>query len=399
MAELKKMTTGMASGGILPDLAGDARRDYVQLLLGNTYSLDNQAAINNANNLAFRDTEFTDDWAKKGAGSSRVKLFVDLAKQYMDIFTARQNEQTKAAAARRDILLEKINGLKEEKRVRLFARLDADIQTVWGKSNEIEKTLANRFWTDATSKKLQDEKNKLDAWLLEAQKARDKFVDGSLSTEQEQWAYECRVFKGIFNKDIVINDYSMNPAHSANMAELADMQEYWKKNFAISDPINKWFGKCEDAMKKYHDKIKSTVTDFLKTHNVEKLLTEVTTSLKNLPSVRKSTSNDDYGPKDSVFDIMIRNNENLIMALIGKHDGSATDNLLKTVKESLDENANSIGNKLDTVKAELKGFVRKLSDKFTKIRTWANTKVGAHTHTVPPAGKSHQDMIFIMGLS
>ena len=42
---------------------------------------------------------------------------------------------------------------------------------------------------------------------------------------------------------------------------------------------------------------------------------------------RKSTSNDDYKPEDSQFDIMIRNNENLITALIGKSDGDSDTNL------------------------------------------------------------------------
>ena len=137
-------------------------------------------------------------------------------------------------------------------------------------------------------------------------------------------------------------------------------------------------------MKNFHDIVVDTVAKFQKDNAIQELIK----SLEDVPRFRKSTSNDDYAPKDSVFDIMIRNNENLITALIGKEDGDANNNLLKTVQDSLKENADSIGGKLDAVKSELQGFQRKLTNKFNAIRTWANGKVGTHTHSVLPAGES-----------
>ena len=137
-------------------------------------------------------------------------------------------------------------------------------------------------------------------------------------------------------------------------------------------------------MKDYHDIIVSTVSKFLKDKPIQTLVDD----LEALPTFRKSTSKDDFAPNDSVYDIMIRNNENLITALIGKEDGDANNNLLKTVQDSLKENADSIGGKLDAVKSELQGFQRKLTNKFNAIRTWANGKVGTHTHSVLPAGES-----------
>ena len=52
MDELNDITTGLAKNGILPSLAGDVRRDYVQMLLAKTYHTNAQAAANNANNAA-----------------------------------------------------------------------------------------------------------------------------------------------------------------------------------------------------------------------------------------------------------------------------------------------------------------------------------------------------------
>ena len=50
---------------------------------------------------------------------------------------------------------------------------------------------------------------------------------------------------------------------------------------------------------------------------------------------------------DNTNNIAIDNNENLITALVGQDHGDGNNNLLKTVKDSLLQNANSIKNKLD----------------------------------------------------
>ena len=165
------------------------------------------------------------------------------------------------------------------------------------------------------------------------------------------------------------------------------MRAYWENTMLFNEDISSWHGKCDNAMKDYHQKFVSVITKFLNENPIKKLVDSLQATS------RKSTSKDDYKADDSVFDIMIRNNENLITALIGKVDGDADNNLLKTVQQSLKENADSIGGKLDAVKTELQGFQRKLTNKFSAIRSWANGKVGTHTHTVTPGGESHQDMI------
>ena len=71
---------------------------------------------------------------------------------------------------------------------------------------------------------------------------------------------------------------------------------------------------------------------------------------KSVSLGRKSTSNDDYKPEDNMFDIMIRNNENLITALIGKADGDENTNLLKTVDEGITNNGETIGDHIEGIK-------------------------------------------------
>ena len=385
LKDLKSVTGGLEAGGILPELAGDARRDYVQLLLGNTYSLDGQAAINNANNLAFRDTELADDWERHNNGVGKTKLIYDLAKQYIDLFTAFHDKKTVTAAARRDILLEKMNNLKLEKRDRVFARLDADIKTVQQSKDEIQNTIDDKLVSDTVRDTLKRNKKKLEDWLKKAQDTKTDIL--GVSDADKKWKYQCRVYRAIFNKEIRVDDPMLLPTtYAQDQSQLAAMRKYWEETAAFNADINLWHGKCDNAMKGFNVFVVDTVAKFQKDNAIQELIK----SLEDVPRFRKSTSNDDYAPKDSVFDIMIRNNENLITALIGKEDGDANNNLLKTVQDSLKENADSIGGKLDAVKSELQGFQRKLTNKFSAIRTWANGKVGIHTHSVPPAGESHQ---------
>ena len=392
LKDLKTVTGGLEAGGILPEMAADARRDYVQLLLGNTYSLDGQAAINQANNLAFRDTEFADDWEKHNNAKGMGKFIFDLGKQYIDLFAAFQDQKTVTAAARRDILLEKMNKLKKEKRDRVLKTLDADIKTVEQRKSEIFNTITEKRFSDPVRDTLIKDKLKLEDWLEDAQDLKDKFDAGSfIPAAETKWVYLCRMYRAIFSRAIKVDDArnglpvgTLLTTYQDDQSQLEIMREYWEKTTDFNEDINSWYGKCDNAMKAFHDIFVSTVNKFLKDQPIQELFK----SLTGVPKFRKSTSNDDFAPDDSVFDIMIRNNENLITALIGKEDGDANNNLLKTVQDSLKENADSIGGKLDAVKSELQGFQRKLTNKFNAIRTWANGKVGTHTHSVLPAGES-----------
>ena len=102
---------------------------------------------------------------------------------------------------------------------------------------------------------------------------------------------------------------------------------------------------------------------------------------------RQSTSNDQYSSEDSMFDIMIRNNENLITALIGKTQGDGTTNLLKTVNDGIVKSGETIAQKIEGVKMGIDSFKQKLSLKFAAIKTWSAVIAG-HQHGVIPAGKA-----------
>ena len=103
---------------------------------------------------------------------------------------------------------------------------------------------------------------------------------------------------------------------------------------------------------------------------------------------RKSTSNDQYSPEDSVFDIMIRNNENLITALIGKAQGDGSTNLLKTVNDGVTKNGETIGTHIGGVKTAIDSFKQKLTMKFAAIKSWS-ASISAHQHSVVPVGNEH----------
>ena len=99
---------------------------------------------------------------------------------------------------------------------------------------------------------------------------------------------------------------------------------------------------------------------------------------------RKSTSKDDYKPVDSMFDIMIRNNENLITALIGKPDGDENTNLLKTVDEGITNNGETIGEHIGGIKQGIDVFKQKLTAKFAALKLWSDV-MATHVHGVVPA--------------
>ena len=99
---------------------------------------------------------------------------------------------------------------------------------------------------------------------------------------------------------------------------------------------------------------------------------------------RKSTSNDDYKPEDSQFDIMIRNNENLITALIGKSDGDKDTNLSKALQDGIVSNGETIGQHIGGIQQGILLFKAKLKAKFAEIQAYS-VSLSAHTHLVVPA--------------
>ena len=81
---------------------------------------------------------------------------------------------------------------------------------------------------------------------------------------------------------------------------------------------------------------------------------------------------------------MIRNNENLITALIGKADGDKDTNLSKTLKDSIESNGDTIGQHIGGIQQGILAFKAKLKAKFLEIQAYA-AALSLHTHLVVPA--------------
>jgi len=75
-----------SSGASVANVFSDARRDYVNLLNAQTYSLDGMAAINNANNLALRDQLFNDEWNRFNAATNWFKETVTMITDIIKIY-------------------------------------------------------------------------------------------------------------------------------------------------------------------------------------------------------------------------------------------------------------------------------------------------------------------------
>ena len=100
---------------------------------------------------------------------------------------------------------------------------------------------------------------------------------------------------------------------------------------------------------------------------------------------RQSMSDDKYSPEDSMFDIMIRNNENLITALIGKTEGDGNTNLLKTVNDRVVKNVETIAQNIEGVNMGIDDFKDILSKKFAAIKSW-RAVIQGHQHNIVPIG-------------
>ena len=81
---------------------------------------------------------------------------------------------------------------------------------------------------------------------------------------------------------------------------------------------------------------------------------------------------------------MIRNNENLITALIGKSDGDENTNLSKTLEEGIVSNGDTIGQHIGGIQQGILLFKTKLKAKFAEIVAYS-AALSAHTHLVTPA--------------
>ena len=81
---------------------------------------------------------------------------------------------------------------------------------------------------------------------------------------------------------------------------------------------------------------------------------------------------------------MIRNNENLITALIGKSDGDENTNLSKTLEDGIVSNGDTIGQHIGGIQQGILLFKTKLKAKFAEIVAYS-AALSAHTHLVAPA--------------
>ena len=391
-AALKKsLENGIAKMGVegvnIAELFDNTRNDYIELLLGNTLSLDGAAALNNANNLAHRDTFFNDEWNRRGVASNMFDKTVDIIQQLTDWELQKDEVDFEAALTKKDTLIEKISAIEFEQDQEEKEGIEEDITNSEERIAILFSWLQSKYLTDDAREDVVKKLNELAAWNKKAGTFLGPQGDfeTKTKTESDNRVQACRGFKAVFNVNTKLPDNKLPTGVS--QAQLETMQEYWKDKREYNDDIQQLHTDCENKNTAYYEKVNNVIGEWRGPPGNNKLPAAYldTVSARNALK-RQSTSNDKYSSTDSVFDIMIRNNENLITALIGKAEGDGSTNLLKTVMDSLDKNSESIGAKLDAVKMGLSTFTKKLTAKFTAIKSWS-AAIASHQHTALPAGK------------
>ena len=376
---LESAIAAMGSEGTsVAQLFGDARRDYVQLFLANTYSLDNQAAINSDRNLAFRETSFTDQWNRhQGAWEVADKTF-DMTKYVLETANDKNRVDVETSNAKKSAATERLRQRLRDAHSEQVNNFKQDVKTADERRRKISDLLRERKVGDNEIKAAKTRREKLKSWRIAANKFWDTTLGDKTDKLTKDITKRCDFFQAIFNPGIE----SPSGEQPTQTAELTIQQTHWATTKEYSKDIQESHDKCMNANTMWYENRRNIIKEW-RAKEENKVPDEFQVDEK---TARQSTSQDAYTPEDSVFDIMIRNNENLITALIGKTAGDGDNNLLKTVMDSLDKNAESIGAKLDDVQSGLGSFTRKLTSKFNAIKSWS-TIISSHQHTSLPVGK------------
>ena len=152
-AALKKsLENGIAKMGVegvnIAELFDNTRNDYIELLLGNTLSLDGAAALNNANNLAHRDTFFNDEWNRRGVASNMFDKTVDIIQQLTDWELQKDEVDFEAALTKKDTLIEKISAIEFEQDQEEKEGIEEDITNSEERIAILFSWLQSKYLTD-----------------------------------------------------------------------------------------------------------------------------------------------------------------------------------------------------------------------------------------------------------
>jgi hypothetical protein len=171
-------------------LWGDTRRDYIQLLLGNTLSLDGMAALNNDKNLAFRDSYFNDEWNKRGHANKISDMTINILKQLADFESGKDTIDFEAALRKKDTLLKEINRFAANRDEEKLKSLKDLLEGSEERLEVLFTWVGNNYLTDTAKKEVIKKVNELAAWnkktgqfLLALQTASDERSEVYISGE------------------------------------------------------------------------------------------------------------------------------------------------------------------------------------------------------------------------
>ena len=379
LAPLKK--TGDAIQAISTDGAsvakvfGDARRDYIDLFNAATLSLDGMAALNQANNHAFRDKAFDNEVMRSQQATSWMQFIIDYTQKLVALEDKMNNRES---LQKKKALLEIYEENKKQDIKKDLDTLNSNIDYMQKEKDRFVQVVSQRTSTNKEAGVYQEMLELIDDYLKEAREKR-KAVNDMIET----WKSECKIFSAIFNDE-------QDPGVVIPTMEL--MREDWKVLKYFHGEIEERYQNCNNAVSQAKEGVKDAYKEYFEKDAFGKLRDKldekqgyVGLGKASGGAVRTGTSGtsgapvdpgrqaantkdaDEYTSSDSRIDIAIDNNKRLIMALIGKPEGDSSNNLKKVLDD----------------------FTSKLTKKFKSIDNWATGvgtwagRVTSHVHTVP----------------
>ena len=361
-------------GASVAKVFSDARRDYIELLNAVTLSLDGMAGLNQANNQAFRDGAYQNEVWRHEQATDWLSFYFDYIQT---LVAAKEDYDHRAQLDKKKQLLNRIDNFKIKEQKKNTDHLQSHIKAMNGRKVRYNAVLDMRLGNDKTVDKVMAMRDKVDKYLENV----DDFKSSLIGLDDGPWENACRIFRAIFNPDLVLESPIVPPVN------LKEMRDVWKETKTFSEAILEHHTKCETAMNEKAKEVNKKYEEYFMKEEYEKLKEELATlegqvgigrsagilrggdplQESSLSKQAASTRNEDeYTINDSRLDIAIANNKRLITALIGKPEGDGTNNLKKVLTD----------------------FTTKLTKKFKKIDAWAsgvNTWAGtvkAHVHPV-----------------
>ena len=366
-------------GASVAKVFGDARRDYIDLLNAATLSLDGMAALNQANNLAFRDKAFENEVKRSEQASSWMQFIIDYTQKLVALEDKMNNRES---LQKKDALLDiyeefKVKDLKLDRDT-----LNSNIDYIQKEKDRYVQIVSQRTSTNQEAKVLKEILDLIDVYLKQAREMKKAMED-----MEDAWKSECKIFSAIFNPDNKDPAVLMEPT-------METMRQDWKRYKYFTGGIETQYQKCKTGVSQSKDKVKDAYTKYFEENAFDELIVKLDRKKifvglgKTGAGARTGTGGadpatpgrqaantreaDEYTSSDSRIDIALDNNKRLITALIGRPEGDESNNLKKVLDD----------------------FTSKLTKKFKNIDTWANGvgtwagTVKTHTHPITGLGGS-----------